>query len=111
MVPGNEDGLFRMGSTFGITMHGSRKSLFQASVEEDGTRVLASTKRMTHQIRIATIIRPAFCRRQSDLEGEAAIPDLFLEHREGHLPPVVNVGDAGHQQFETVRLSVRTLQV
>lgn len=38
-------------------------------------------ERMTHQIRIATIIRPAFCRCQSDLEGETTIPDLFLELR------------------------------
>jgi hypothetical protein len=88
-----------------------KKERFSSSGEGRWDRVSSKHERMTHQIRIATIIRPAFCRRQSDLEGEAAIPDLFLEHREGHLPPVVNVGDAGHQQFETVRLSVRTLQV
>ena len=66
-------------------IHGLIKNVFQASVEGDGTPVSASTKRMTHQIRIATIICPAFCRRQSDLEREATIPDLFLELRQGHL--------------------------
>jgi hypothetical protein len=65
--------------------HGSTKNVFQAPVEEDRTRVSAKHERMTHQIRIATIICPAFSRRQSDLEREATIPDLFLELRQGHL--------------------------
>jgi hypothetical protein len=60
-------------------MHGTTKNAFQGLLEEDGTRVSAKHERMTHQIRIATIICPAFCHRQSDLEREATIPDFFLE--------------------------------
>ena len=110
MVPGNEDGLFRTGPC-SVSRDMTQERVFFKLWYRKMEQSVGKHERTTHQIRIATIIRPAFCRRQSDLEGEAAIPDLFLEHREGHLPPVVNVGDAGHQQFETVRLSVRTLQV
>src|SRR2546423_15569383 len=80
MAPGNEDGLSAWGPRSAQDTWVNKERLSSFGGGRWNTRV-GKHERMTHQIRIATIICPAFCHRQSDLEQEATITDLFLELR------------------------------
>ena len=95
MAPGNEDGLSAWGPRSAQDAWVNKERLSSSGGGRWNTSV-GKHERMTHQIRIATIICPAFCRRQSDLEREATIPDLFLELRQGHLE--------GHRQQVILQL-------